>query len=326
MRPAMRSPRLDAIERTSGAGAGRDAPPARTAARRRRAPAARPAHARPALGPGRRRPGLGAARRAVGRGHAGAAAARRGPLRLPHRAGGADQRAQARRPGPRACPASPTGPTPSRSRSPTTATAPPSRSPRAAGTGSWASASASRSWAARSRRGSAGERRLRRVGSTALRGRAMIRVLLADDQSLVRTGFRMILRQEPELEVVGEAGDGAEAVTLATTLTPDVVLMDVRMPEARRDRGHPPPHGRAVTPGRARADHVRPRRLRLRGAAGRRERLPAQGRARGPARRRHPHRGRRRLAVRTGRHPAADRALRRRRAARTPPMRPGSTS
>ena len=58
----------------------------------------------------------------------------------------------------------------------------------------------------------------------------MIRVLLADDQALVRAGFRMILKAEPGLEVVGEAGDGAEAVAFAGELEPDVVLMDVRMP------------------------------------------------------------------------------------------------
>jgi len=58
----------------------------------------------------------------------------------------------------------------------------------------------------------------------------MIRVLLADDQGLVRAGFRMILTSEPDLDVVGEAGDGREATAQAAALRPDVVLMDVRMP------------------------------------------------------------------------------------------------
>jgi DNA-binding NarL/FixJ family response regulator len=56
------------------------------------------------------------------------------------------------------------------------------------------------------------------------------RVLLADDERLVRAGFRMIVRAEPDLDVVGEAADGIEAVELARALHPDVVLMDVRMP------------------------------------------------------------------------------------------------
>jgi DNA-binding NarL/FixJ family response regulator len=58
-----------------------------------------------------------------------------------------------------------------------------------------------------------------------------LRVVLVDDQALVRAGFRMILRAEPDLEVVGEAGDGAQAVALVRDTAPDVVLMDVRMPE-----------------------------------------------------------------------------------------------
>jgi DNA-binding NarL/FixJ family response regulator len=58
----------------------------------------------------------------------------------------------------------------------------------------------------------------------------VIRVLIVDDQSLVRTGFRMILETEEDVEVVGEAADGAEALAAAAELDPDVVLMDVRMP------------------------------------------------------------------------------------------------
>ena len=59
---------------------------------------------------------------------------------------------------------------------------------------------------------------------------ASIRVLLADDQALVRSGFRLMLEQQPDFTVCGEAADGAEAVRLAEDLRPDVVLMDIRMP------------------------------------------------------------------------------------------------
>jgi DNA-binding NarL/FixJ family response regulator len=57
-----------------------------------------------------------------------------------------------------------------------------------------------------------------------------IRVLLADDEQLVRAGFRLILESEPGIEVVGEAGNGGEAVELTRQLDPDVVLMDIQMP------------------------------------------------------------------------------------------------
>jgi DNA-binding NarL/FixJ family response regulator len=76
----------------------------------------------------------------------------------------------------------------------------------------------------------------------------MIRVLIADDQALVRAGFRVLVDSAADLEVVGEAGDGAEAVALARSRRADVVLMDVRMPvmdglaatrELTRDQGGP---------------------------------------------------------------------------------------
>src|SRR5258708_11926586 len=58
----------------------------------------------------------------------------------------------------------------------------------------------------------------------------MIRVLLADDQSLIRAGFRILLEVADDIEVIGEATDGAQAVTLARSERADVVLMDIRMP------------------------------------------------------------------------------------------------
>ena len=78
-----------------------------------------------------------------------------------------------------------------------------------------------------------------------------LRLLLVDDQELVRTGFRLILTAEPDLQVIGEAGDGAAAVEAAHRLSPDVVLMDVRMPgvdgiEATRRLGAPRRSGHRV--------------------------------------------------------------------------------
>jgi YesN/AraC family two-component response regulator len=78
-----------------------------------------------------------------------------------------------------------------------------------------------------------------------------IRVLIADDQALVRAGFRMIIDAQPDMAVVGEANDGAEAVELARRLLPQVVLMDVRMPTMdgwRQPDGSPPwPSNRCVS-------------------------------------------------------------------------------
>jgi DNA-binding NarL/FixJ family response regulator len=58
-----------------------------------------------------------------------------------------------------------------------------------------------------------------------------VRVLVADDQSMVRAGFRMLLSQEPDIEVVAEASDGRDAIEKASRYRPTVVLMDIRMPE-----------------------------------------------------------------------------------------------
>ena len=78
-----------------------------------------------------------------------------------------------------------------------------------------------------------------------------LRVLVADDQAMVRAGFRMLLAREPDIEVVAEAGDGLEAVRLAAVHDPTVVLMDIRMPaldgiEATRRILRSNPHARVL--------------------------------------------------------------------------------
>jgi DNA-binding NarL/FixJ family response regulator len=56
-------------------------------------------------------------------------------------------------------------------------------------------------------------------------------ILVVDDQELMRLGFRMVINSQPDLKVIGEAADGAQAITAARVLRPDVILMDIRMPE-----------------------------------------------------------------------------------------------
>ena len=78
-----------------------------------------------------------------------------------------------------------------------------------------------------------------------------IRILLADDHAVVRQGFKMILGEQADMEIVGEAGNGREAVELAEQLRPDIVVMDVSMPElngieATRRLGASVPHARVV--------------------------------------------------------------------------------
>ncbi len=72
----------------------------------------------------------------------------------------------------------------------------------------------------------------------------MIRVAIADDQPLVRSGLRMILEAEPDIDIVGEAADGVEATALVAAATPDVLLLDVQMPRQdgleAMDRSPPP--------------------------------------------------------------------------------------
>jgi CheY-like chemotaxis protein len=148
----------------------------------------------------------------------------------------------------------------------------------------------------------------------------MIRVVLADDQPLVRAGFRLILDAEDGISVVGEADDGAAAIALAESERPDLVLMDVRMPRV---------DGLEATRRIAADDNLASVKILIlttfeldeyvfEALRGRRERLPGQTH---PARRTYPSGTRNRrgrgIAV-TERHPPADRRVRRPAAAASP--------
>ena len=135
-------------------------------------------------------------------------------------------------------------------------------------------------------------------------GIGMIRVLLADDQALVRGGFRLILDTEPDMEVVAEAADGDQALAGALETRPDVVLMDIRMPvldgiEATR-RLVPQLGGTAGGD----TDHVRPGRLRRGRIPGRCFGFPAQDRPARAAHRGDRYRPRGRRAARARAAPA----------------------
>ena len=144
----------------------------------------------------------------------------------------------------------------------------------------------------------------------------MTRVLVADDHPAFRRGLELMLADVEDVELVGEAETGTRAVELAAELAPDVVLMDLRMPdldgiEATR-QGRPPGPGAR---GRG-AHHVRGRRLRLRRDEGRCARLPAQGSRAGRDRARGPRGGRGRGDLRPRGGRPGDRALLQRRRGR----------
>ncbi len=136
-----------------------------------------------------------------------------------------------------------------------------------------------------------------------------IRVLVADDQSMVRAGFRMLLSGEEDIEVVAEAGNGLEAVEKAARFDPSVILMDIRMPELdglEATRRILAADSSARDP---RPDDVRPRRIRVRGVAGGCQRVRPQGRAARAATRRDSHHRRRRRPPLPHCHETRDRAV-----------------
>ena len=139
--------------------------------------------------------------------------------------------------------------------------------------------------------------------------RMTIRVLVVDDQAMVRAGFRMLLGDEPDIEVVAEASNGLEAVAEAARVHPHVVLMDIRMPEldgleATRRIVAADQDSRILILTTFDLDEYVYGALR----AGS-ERLRPQGRPTRAADRRHPHRGRWRRPALAGHHPARDPAL-----------------
>ena len=153
-----------------------------------------------------------------------------------------------------------------------------------------------------------GARRTARTGAD-----RVIRVAVVDDQDLVRAGFVLLLRSAEGIEVVGEASDGLEAITLCRRTAPDVVLMDVRMPHLDGLVGDPHDPGRPGLRGHpgGGADDVRRGRARARGAAVGCERVPAQGHPPRPAPRGDQRRRGRRGAAAPAGDPAPDRTVRR---------------
>ena len=106
---------------------------------------------------------------------------------------------------------------------------------------------------------------------------AKIRIMLADDHTLFRQGIRTLISAEPDMEVVGEASNGGDAVEKANEARPDVVLMDIGMPGLSQLRSHPPDQEEPARNQGPVPDHVRRRRLSCRRHGSRRQRLRPEG-------------------------------------------------